>query len=160
MCTINKSAHTKKVWYERIYLLLDFSSSTRGERDTILTMQTILSDPTNVRRILWCLRSPSVEIRKTQLHLQRAKSNSQLNSRELNHLPPWKKTQLSASMVQCQPSTLWFSKSSNSPPISFGHDVIHTPASFPVWGFIMTMVIVISFANEHKLYPMSMHLNS
>ena len=37
--------------------------------------------------------------------------------------------------------------------ISSGHDVIHTPASFPVWGFIMTMVIVISFACERKTVP-------
>ena len=37
--------------------------------------------------------------------------------------------------------------------ISSGHDIIHTPASFPVWGFIMTMVIVISFARERKTAP-------
>ena len=37
--------------------------------------------------------------------------------------------------------------------ISSGHDIIHTPALFPVWGFIMTMVIVISFAVEHKTTP-------
>ena len=40
------------------------------ERDTILTMLTILSDPTNALRIPWCLRSLLVEIKKTQLHLQ------------------------------------------------------------------------------------------
>ena len=34
--------------------------------------------------------------------------------------------------------------------ISSGDDVIHTPATFPVWGFIMTIVIVISFARERK----------
>ena len=34
--------------------------------------------------------------------------------------------------------------------ISSGHDVIETPAPFPVWGFIMTIVIVISFATEYK----------
>ena len=37
--------------------------------------------------------------------------------------------------------------------ISSGHDVIYTLASFPVWGFIMTMVIVISFAHERKTVP-------
>ena len=31
-----------------------------------------------------------------------------------------------------------FSKSSNSQDISSGHDVLHTPAQFPVWGFIIT----------------------
>ena len=50
-------------------------------------------------------------------------------------------------------STAVFLKSSNSQPISFGHDVIHTPASFPVWGIIMTMVIVIYFAHERKTAP-------
>ena len=34
--------------------------------------------------------------------------------------------------------------------ISSRHDVIHTPAPFPVWGFIMTMVIVISFVHKRK----------
>ena len=34
--------------------------------------------------------------------------------------------------------------------ISSGHDIIHTPAPFPFWGFIITMVIVISFAYERK----------
>ena len=42
--------------------------------DTILSMQTI----PNVQRILWCLRFLSVEIRKTQRHLQQPKPNSQL----------------------------------------------------------------------------------
>ena len=35
-------------------------------------------------------------------------------------------------------STIVFSKSSNIRTISSGHDVIHTPATFPVWGFIRT----------------------
>ena len=40
------------------------------------------------------------------------------------------------------------------------YDVIHTPPPFPFWVFIITMVIVISFARERKLHPMAMHLNS
>ena len=44
--------------------------------------------------------------------------------------------------------------------ISSGHDVIHTPASFPVWGFIMTMVFVISFTHERKLHQLTIHLGS
>ena len=35
--------------------------------------------------------------------------------------------------------------------IASGHDVIYTPAPFPIWGFIMTIVIVISFARECKI---------
>ncbi len=58
-----------------------------------------------------------------------------------------------AYMVQCQPSTHVFLRSSKNQPISSGHDVIHTPATFPVWRFIMTIVIVISFARERKTVP-------
>ena len=49
---------------------------------------------------------------------------------------PMAKIQLSASMVQCQPSTDVLLKFSNSRPISSGHDVIHTPTSFPVWALL------------------------
>ena len=37
--------------------------------------------------------------------------------------------------------------------ISSRHDIIHTPAPFPIWGFIMTIVIVISFVRERKTVP-------
>ena len=37
------------------------------------------------------------------------------------------------------------------------HDVINTPAPFPVWVFIMTMVIVISFVCERILRQLTMH---
>ena len=60
-------------------------------------------------------------------------------------------TQLSTSMVLSQ-LTL-FQNPQILRTISFGHDVIHTPAPFPVWGFIMTMVSVISFAHECKTVP-------
>ena len=56
-------------------------------------------------------------------------------------------------MVQFQPSTNSFAKSSNSHPISSGYDVIHTLAAFPVWRFIMKMVIVIAFVTERKTVP-------
>ena len=36
-----------QVW--NVYWLLEFSFSTRGERDTIFTMLTVSSDPTNTR---------------------------------------------------------------------------------------------------------------
>ena len=38
--------------------------------------------------------------------------------------------------------------------IASRHDVIHTPCLISYLGFIMTIVIVISFAREHKLHPM------
>ena len=86
----------------------------------------------NAWHILWCLRSLSVEIWKTQLHLQRPKSNSQLT---LFQNPQILRT------------------------ISSGHDIIHTPAPFSVWGVIMTMVIIISFARKRKLHQLTVHLN-
>ena len=49
---------------------------------------------------------------------------------------------------------------SNSQPISSGHDVIHTPSPFSVWGLIRTIVIVISFARKCKLHQLTTHLNS
>ena len=67
-------------------------------------------------------------------------------------------TQLSASMVQSQLTLLQNPQIHRT--ISSGHDVIHTPASFPVKGFIMTMVIVISFAHERKQHQLTMHLSS
>ena len=65
-------------------LISDFISSTRGERHN-----SYYADPINGRRILGCLRSLSVGIRKTQLHLQRPKSNSMPQWQKLNFLPPW-----------------------------------------------------------------------
>ena len=52
-----------------------------------------------------------------------------------------------------------FSKSPNSQPIASEHDIIHTPVTFPIWGFIMTFVIVISSAHERELYSMCVHLH-
>ena len=60
-------------------------------------------------------------------------------------------SQLSASMVQSQ-LTL-FQNPQILRTISSRHDVIHIPAPFPVCGFIMIMVIVISFVRERKTAP-------
>ena len=66
---------------------------------------------------------------KTQLHLQRPKSNSRLNGRN---------------------STLSFQNPQILGTISSVHDAIHTPQPFTVLGFIM---IVLSFARERKTAP-------
>ena len=113
---------------------IDFLTSAHCDtwRETqFLPCWPYYAGPTNARRFLWCLRSLSVEIRKTQLHLQRTKSNSQLLTFN------W----------------LFFKILKFSGPSLFGHDVSHTTAPFPAWGFIMTMVIVISFAHERKTVP-------
>ena len=58
-----QAKQTDSVVQVRTILLTScLDSSTQGERhkerDTILTMLTILSDPINAQCILWCLRSP------------------------------------------------------------------------------------------------------
>ena len=65
-----------------------------------------------------------------------------------------------ASIVQSQ--LMSFQNPQILKTILFGHDVIHTPAPFRVWGFIMTVVIVISFAHEHKtvLYDFAFELSN
>ena len=122
-----KNRRTMLFRYEQFIQIL-VSVLRHEERDTILTMLTILSDlHPNVRRILRCLRSLSVEIRKTQLHLQRPKSNSQLNGRELNFLPPWSNLNFQLTLFQ-NPSILR--------NIFSEHDVIHTLSPFSVWGLL------------------------
>ena len=93
-----------QLWYKLIYncktlansvvqvrtfykLLTSAQSDTRRETQFLLCWPYYV-DPTNARRILWCLRSLSVEIRKTQLHLQRPKSNSQLSFKILRFSGP------------------------------------------------------------------------
>ena len=52
------------------------------------------------------LRSLSEEIWKAQLHLQWAKSNSQLNGRELNSLPAWSNLSFSTAVFFLNPQIL------------------------------------------------------
>ena len=68
-----------------------------------------------------------------------------LNGREPNFLPTWPKVNF---------GTASFSKSSNSRDHCF-QAWCHSHSSIISYqGFIMTIVIVISFSLEHKLYPM------
>ena len=48
-----------------------------------------------------------------------------------------------------------FLKSSNSQPISPGHDVIQTPASFPVWGLLWQWWLSYPLRTSVKLYPVT-----
>ena len=105
------------------------SMATRGE-----IHNSYYADPTpNVQHISWCLRSLSVEICKTWPHASTAEDP--------------------ALCLNGPISTDSFQNPQTLRTISFGHDVIHTPAPFSVWGFIMTMVIVIPFARERKTVP-------
>ena len=78
----NRKIHTGGLPVVQIWTVHYFLSSVlqHVERDTILTMLTILSDPTNTQPILYCLRSLPAEICKTP--------TTCLNGRELISLCP------------------------------------------------------------------------
>ena len=84
----NSVAHIRTVLFTS-----GFGSSTRGERHNSFHADHTLSR---------CLRSLSVEIRKTQLHLQYSKFNSQLPTQwqEPNFLPAWSNVNLQLTLFQ------------------------------------------------------------
>ena len=47
-----------------------------------------------------------------------------------------------------------FSKSPNSLPIASGHDVIHTPVPFRIWGLVWQLWLSYPLRASAKLYPM------
>ena len=83
-----------------------FDTRRERERDTIFTMVTVPSDPT---------------------------------MRGASRRPNWTglaQVQKSTRFVQRQISANSFFKNhQNSQPITSGHDVIHPPVQFPIWGF-------------------------
>ena len=93
---------TRSFQIRTVLLTSDFGSSTRGERQFLLCW----SYYADARRILWCLRSLSVEIRKTQLHAS-TEENSTLcfNGRELNCLPLWSNLNLQLTLFQNLPNS-------------------------------------------------------
>ena len=95
-------------WFgcETFYYLFEFKVFWHEERETqFLSMLTFPIDPTT------CGTSPQTT------NLASASSENRLASSK-------PKSQLTV-----------FFKFQNSPPIASGHDVIHIPVSFPIWGF-------------------------
>ena len=88
-----------------------------GERDTTFTMLTIPSDPTTQG----ASHRPNWTRLGSDLNSLRPASN--LNSSGLPGLE-------SKSLL-----TAFFQNHQESQPIVSGHDVIHTPVPFPIWGF-------------------------
>ena len=91
---------------------------------------------------------------KISIHLHRSgpeKLTRRCNGRKLNCMPQWQK--LNSLPPWSNLNWLFFQNPHILRTISSGDDVIHTPAPFPVWGFIMTIVIVIFFARERKTAP-------
>ena len=95
------------VHVRNFYYLLEFSLSTRGERDTIFTMLTVPSD-----------RTTRGAFRRPPTRLASSRFENQLASPSFG-------SQLTA----------FFQNHQESMTISSGHDVIRTPETFPIWGF-------------------------
>ena len=71
--------------------------------------------------------SCDVEIQETQLHLPTVETQLSPQWQKLNCLPPWSNLNSQLTLFQ-NPEILR--------TISSSHDVIHTPAPFPVWGLL------------------------
>ena len=121
---------------------------------------TMLTIP-NIQHISWCFRSQLIFAGRDPKNLTAAAMSE--NSTVCLHGP----MSTFNSMVGFQllntmvgPQLACFLKSSNSEPTSSGHDVIHTPASFSVWGLLWQWWLSYPLHASVKLYPMTMHLNS
>ena len=96
--------------------LLTFSFSTRRETDTIFTMLTV----------------PTSSFSQPPVPKSRPESN--LNSLPPTNAHPVASAGLPSTRFKSQ-LTAFFKNHQNSQLITFGHDVIHTPVSFPILGF-------------------------
>ena len=124
--------------YERVYeLLASVHCDTRRETQflKVFANHTMRTPPQRAAHLVRF---------KISFHLRWSepdKLNRRRDDRKLNSLPQWANLN-------------WlFSICSNSLDHLFQPWHLHTPAPFPVRGFIMTMVIVISFAHERKTAP-------
>ena len=128
------------------------------KRDTILKSLSLsyYANPTsNVRYISWCLRfqfiSASRDPKNSTLRLNGRIPNSHLNGRNSNFCLHGPISTFNWLFLQ-NPQILR--------TISSGHDVIHTPAPFPVRGLLCQRWLSYPLRVSVKLYPMTMHLNS
>ena len=112
--------------YERFINFLT-SDLWHEERDTILTMLT--SPPRAAHLVVFTI----------SIHLRRSRPESLTAASTLENSTLWLHGPISTDSFQNPQILRTFSS---------GHDIIHIPAPFPLWGFIMTMVIVISVARE------------
>ena len=156
-----------------VLLTSEFCSSTRGERhNSYYADLTIWPHKRAAHPRMFKIsvgRDPKKKIKKKQLHLQRPKLN--FNSMAENsivclHGPMSTfhsvvRLQLLNTMVGPQllntmvgPQLNLFQNLQNSLPISFGRDVIHTPASFPVWALLWQWWLSYPLCASVKLYPM------
>ena len=135
-------------------LTSDFSFSTRGERHN--SYKSFVSyypnNTPNVWHISWCLFSIHLHwLRPEKLNHCHNGRNSTLWQRT-PFSAPMAEAPLSACMVHSQLPTDFIQNLQILKTIASRHDVIHITA-ISYLGFIMTVVFVISFVYECKLYP-------
>ena len=131
----NKYTGDSLVKVRTVVLTSEFGSSARGERQNYYNADHIIWPHKHAAHLVMfkisVCRHP-----KNPSTFSTAQSQLQLNGRELNSLSTWSNV---------NPQLTSFLKSSNSQPISSGYDVIHTPASFSVWGLLWHVFL--------KLFP-------
>ena len=116
----------------------------------VFRKKTVLNPPTTFGTSRGCLRSQFISAgrdpKDSTLRLKSRIPNSQLYGRNL--------------IVSLHGPMLTFNsvflKSSDSQPISSGHDVIHTPGLFPVWCLLWQWWLSYSLRTSVKLSPMAM----
>ena len=131
-----------------LLLTSEFASSTQGERQFLNVFRncTLLTTPQNSAHLV-----VQSQFLNTMVGLNFSPSWPEHN---INCLPQWQITQLSAYMAQSQLPTDSFSKSSNPQDHRFRAWCHSHSSPISYQGFIMTIVIVISFARERRLYQM------
>ena len=156
---LNHNSNTRKdkaqadsvVQVRTVLLTSDFGSSTGGERhNSYYANHTIWPHKRAAHPVMFKIgRDPKTLTTSSMVKIQLSTSNSMAE------------TQLSARVVQCQPSTAaFFQNPQILRSISSGHDVINTPAPFPVWCLLWQWWLSYPFRTGVKLYPMAIHLNS
>ena len=123
--------------YERF---IDFLTSVHGKTRRETQFLKVYANHTRLTILYW--RAVHLVMFKISVGTNPKNPSTCFNGRELNSLPQWSNLNFSTDSFQ-NPQILR--------TISSRHDVIHTLAPFSFWGFIMSMVIVISFAHDHKL---------
>ena len=125
-----------------VLLTSDFGSSTQGERhNSYYADHTIWPHKCTAHPMMFKIsvgRDPKNPTTSSMVKIQFSTSNSMAG------------TQLPACMVQCQPSTDSFSKTSNSQDHLCRAWRHQHSSPISCLGFIMTIVVVISFAWERK----------
>ena len=132
-------------------------------RETILkslSYHTMLTTLPNVRHISWSFRSQFIFAGRDPKNLTAAATvETQLYGRELHSLTQWQQLNCLPAWSLVNSQLTLFQNLQILRTIASGHDVIHTPALFPIWGLLWQLWLSYRLCACVKLYPMSVHLN-